>query len=588
MSVHLGLYAGRGGPLLPDDTGRLTRLIVSTGNHGYEACQLSAPMPLSDAFRRYDWPGVPNAIVRADGTIAFDGRAEDVSIHTNGVDMTAFGYQRALSDAPYTALWSDSIVAKWRPLTTDELFDATPDRFTFDIQNRIYITPNQNSTQGGSNGGRMVYQNVSGGSRNIVGISFDYQLFAPVGWEAKLQTANVIGTAWAITSTQWTLAASGALQTGTVNLAHAATDNYSFILDNTGGGFVYLPDTGTHYLKITNVRVVTSTANRVNTTNTAGWVAGANVTINVVSSARMYIGQRLQFNYGATSEVAIVAAVPSSTQVTVANIVTSVGGAGIPIQAHVIYADEIVKDIVSTVSTLNSTQLSSNTALIQSPALDLFDELYEDELPSTVLDRLIGLGDSATLPRRWEWGVYNNQQVHFRPENSAALAWYVDISDIDLQRTIEQLINSAYAVYQEASNRTLRGASATDADSVARFGLTRRQAVKATTTSLTQANVQRDGVIDDKANPVPRFGISFDKIFTAAGAVVPIWLPRAGDTITIRNLPPTISVDIDQVRTFRIARTSCDLIARTLTVEPAVPLPTMAALIARGLRGQTT
>jgi hypothetical protein len=254
--------------------------------------------------------------------------------------------------------------------------------------------------------------------------------------------------------------------------------------------------------------------------------------------------------------------------------------AGVTVQGFVVYADEIVKDIVSAVSTQNSTQLLPDTSQVTSPALDLFDEVYEDAVPRDILDHLITLGDNATIPNQWEWGVTGLRQLYYRVAGAVAQTWYVDVSGIQVQRSLEQLANSVYAVYQDASGRTLRGAVSTDSASVTRFGITRVTPAAASTTSLTQANVLRDATLADDADPPPRFGLTFSAVYNSVGGRVPLWMPRAGDTIVIRNLPPTISVNIDQIRSFRIARTSCDLIARTLTIEPLVPLPSVQALIA--------
>lgn len=591
MSTHLGMYTRPGGPMLPDDTGRLTKLIFSTGEHGDEACQFAAPMSLTDAFRRYDWPSAPHAIVRADGTPVFQGRVEDVAIRGDGIDATAYGYSRALGDAPYTALWSTTKVGEFRPMIASQLSTASPELYVMDTNNRLYITPQKNGTLGSTGtqkSGELLYQVPDGSSRNIIGVSFDYIYTLPAAnWRVQLRTRDAM---FAQVASPWNILAGGA--TGIVNGSFfgtfAAVPTISFAIRFDAADAVFLGETGSAYLIITNLRLVTTTTNMVNTTHTVARGAGVNVTATVGSTANMYVGQRLGIGASGASlgESVIVKQILNSTQF-VADF-TAAAAVGLPVQAHVIYADEIVEDIIGDVSALNSTQLLSDVTQVQNPGTDLFDELYEDMLPSRILDRLTTMGDNATPPRRWEWGVSGDRRLYFRPESSATLTWYVDATAVDVQRTLEQLVNSAYAVYQDASNRALRGAISTDAESVARYGLTRRQAVETQTTSLVQANIERDALIDDKSTPTPRFGLTFSAVYNASGGRAPIWLPRAGDTIVIRNLPPTISTDIDQIRTFRIARTSCDLIARTLTVEPAVPLPTMAALIARGLRGQTT
>lgn len=578
MSAHLGIYAPRGGAMLTDDTGRLTKLTVSTGAHGYDSCQISAPMPAEDAFRRYDWVGVPNALVRADGTVAFDGRIEDTAIRSTGVDMTAFGYSRALSDSPYTALWSMSDVTRFRPTRVDEQGNRNTEVYTFDTNNRVLIALTTNATYGNvTDIGGMIYQKPEGGSRQIIGAMFDVVVTLPTDWIFQL---NQWAANFAAVNTTLIHTGTGGVTPMNRFYTFAACDYIEFVVyNNTGGNYVNADTTGRYKVFITNIRLVTATTNKVDTTTTAGVLAGANINVPVVTSARMYIGQRLHLGIPAANGFpATVKSIPDSTHF-VADLTAALAG-GSNVQAFVIYADEIVRDLVSTVSTLNSAQLSSSSSQVQSPALDLLSESYEDQYPSAILNRLIALGDNQTTPRQWEWGVYDDQQLYFRPEGSAARVWYVDISTLEVQRTIDALYNSAYAVYQEAAGRTLRGSVATSATSVTRYAVTRRQAVNVSTTSLTQANVQRDASLDDTDDPPPRFGITFDKIFTSAGAPAPIWLPRAGDTIVIRNLPPTTSVSIDQLRTFRIARTSCDLIARTLTVEPETPLPSLASMLA--------
>jgi hypothetical protein len=60
---------------------------------------------------------------------------------------------------------------------------------------------------------------------------------------------------------------------------------------------------------------------------------------------------------------------------------------------------------VATVAALNATQLATETVLIESPALDLTDQVYEDRLPADILNSLIALGDNQTPPRQWGVGA---------------------------------------------------------------------------------------------------------------------------------------------------------------------------------------
>lgn len=253
-----------------------------------------------------------------------------------------------------------------------------------------------------------------------------------------------------------------------------------------------------------------------------------------------------------------------------------------------LYADEIADALAAFVAAANSSQLSSSTALIQSPALDLRHEVYEDELPADILAKLAGLGDNQTPPRQWEVGVWEGRALHFRPKGDAARTWYVDVSALEVERTIETLRNSVYAVYQDATGRALRTAGASDSASISRYGLTRQAAVPANTTSSTQAGVHRDAALEDGADPRPRAGVVFTELYDAAGGCWPLWAARAGDTITIRNLSPVLSTDIDRIQSFRVAETDYDVDADRLDVVPESPLPTLETLLARRAEGITT
>jgi hypothetical protein len=413
-------------------------------------------------------------------------------------------------------------------------------------------------------------------TRSIIGVSFDYIQGAPTAnWRFFFQTRNAnftgIANPWGVT---------GGIGTsiGTVCVTFAAARVVNFFMDFNAADAVFAGETGSAYLIITNLRLVTTTDNMVNTTTTAVIAAGSNVNIPVVSSARMYVGQYLSFNSAGTLG-ATVSAVPDPTHVTVATL-TFGSAAGLAVRAHVVYADEIVDECVVRTNSINPTQLTSVTALVQSPALDLLDEVYADLYPSDILDRLIRLGDNQATPRQWEWGVDNSRSLYFRPNGSLARTWYIDIAELEVQRTIDALYNSVYAVYRQANGRTLRTAGAADLVSITRYGLQRQQAIPVQTTSLTQANAQRDAALSDTKDPTPKSGVRVTALFDANGSRWPLTSVASGDTMIIRNLSPTLSNAINRIRVFRVTRTEYAVDTDTLTLEPESPLPSLAAMLA--------
>jgi hypothetical protein len=193
-------------------------------------------------------------------------------------------------------------------------------------------------------------------SRDIIGASFDYVQLAPTAsWRVAFQTRNAdfsgIANPWGVTG-------GIGISTGNVFVTFAAAKVVNFFMDFNAADAVFAGETGSAYLIITNLRLVTTTTNKVDTTMTSAVVAGSNVSVPVGSSANMYVGQRLHLGAAAgLGEGVIVKSIPDATHF-VADLTASYAS-GQNVQAFVIYADEIAKDIVSAVSTLNPTQLAA-------------------------------------------------------------------------------------------------------------------------------------------------------------------------------------------------------------------------------------
>lgn len=247
-------------------------------------------------------------------------------------------------------------------------------------------------------------------------------------------------------------------------------------------------------------------------------------------------------------------------------------------------ANGVAWHMMNFVNSVNPGQLSSASVNLQDPGLDLRDEVYEDEHPADILNYLAGLGDTSTPPRVWEWGVNNDQALYFRPRGYGR-SWYVDASTIDIERTIGVLSNSAYATYQEAGGRTLRTSTSSDSISVARNGLTRREAVETSTTAIGQATTHRDAALNDGKDPRPRTAIEVRMLRSDSGSRAYPWEADSGDTVTIRNLPPTISASVDRIRSFVISEVEYDADTGIAKLTPEDPVPSLDVITARYAAG---
>jgi len=547
------------------------------GPHGFRLLECVAEMPLELAFVYYDLVPKSWLVLSSGGGIVWEGRVEDRAIVTDGLRLRAFGAWRAMMDVPYTALWSVSSTAGWETLTADDMALSAPQKYEIDTNNRLYIATKkgeiyQNSPNKVARIGLLL---PDGGERGFVGIQFDFYLTQATNWLVRFQTND---ETWGNSSVEWTLTGTAGVQQGSVFLTFTEANAAQFLMFFNSTAATETAETGDRYLKITNVRAVTSTENAVDTTTTTTISAGSQV-VTPASMANIYVGQRLIIDSGeATSESVVVTAVTSTTfTATFAN-----GYSGTTtIQGHVVYADEIVKDLVSHVTAVNPGQLSADTSLIQSPGVDLLDESYEDMLPADIATKLAALGDNQTPPRRWEVGVWEDRRLHFRPKGSDGRTWFVEVDEAEIESTLETLYNSAYGQYQDANNRTLRTAVADDDDSQARYGIVRRQVVPVSTTSATQAGIQRDAALEDGRVIKPRSAVAFEYLTDRAGAIYPKWLLRAGDTLVLANLPAAASEEIDRARTFLVAERSFDAITGEVQPVPEEPLASLDFLVAR-------
>lgn len=509
--LQIGLYSSIAGSLYLDASPRASNVVLVTGEHGFGTLTFDVRLSIWEAFQLYDRPGLMHVQVTEWGLPVWQGRLEDVRITPAGVTLTALGYWRALSDVPYTALWSITSIKDWRQETQIDVANRNPQKYTFDQTNRLYIGLTKNTVYGNNADiAVLTYATPYSSARSIVAFKFDYAILLPTNWLAVVVRTNEDFSGAVIVQT---ITGTGALLTGTVNQTFTGMARVEIAIYNaTGGNYTMAGETGAFYLQATNLRIKTTTS-------------------------------------------------------------------------AALYADEIAKALAADVNAVNSLQLSASGALISSPTVDLTDELYQDMAHADILDRLAKLGDNSSPPVLFETGVWENQLLTFQKRGATARTWFVDITALELERTINALYNSAYADYQEASGRTLRTANNNDLTSQSQYGVIRRKAVKATTTSATQAATQRDAVLQDGKDPQPRLSIQFDHIFDGAGALWPLWAPRAWDTLVIRNLPATLSTALDRIRQFRIIETRYDVDNNLLTVTPESFTPSLDILLLRRAAG---
>lgn len=583
MSINIGIFDSSNNRWELPYT-QIQNLNISKGRNGIKSCEFFMPMSLRTAMALY--PAILNDEVRASwfSEYFFKGRIEDIKITPRGLYITALGYWRVMDDINYSALWSTTDYSLWRPVTGAEVAGSTPEKYNIDFNGRIYMSTKKGQVYTNATDACSVVLKIPHGSgKQIIGFSLDYtaNLPNPLGagsWEFAYQTtlenyasrvANLID------------AQAGVAMTRTWNFIVTACDYLMLTIYNN----FTAPDTpagedGANYIQITNLRVVTTTTNRVNTTLGTTFGAGGSNTVTPASMANIYVGQQLEIANGTNiSERVTVTAITATTFTAV-----FAGGhnAADAVNAHVVYPYEIIQDILSDVYA-NNTQISNSTTFIENQGLDMFYAYYEDEKPSNILNDLASKGDTAATPVLYETGVDINKQLYFRPVGDVGVVYYVDIIDVETIISLENVYNLMYGAYRDAYGRKMRTAGSTDLQSIAHFGLTRYNFVDANTTSSRQAILQRDAKLTDEKNAQAKAAITFDRVYNINGGLEPLSKVNSGDTFIIRNYPFTLisTTVIDRIKSFRLAEVKLDVLANELSVTPEDFIPTLDTMLRR-------
>ena len=497
--ISFAVFRQRDGAQLYDWPAYVTDLQIETNDHGCAVVNMYLDMPIKIAAEYFGDYSMLDLVISADAEPIWRGRAEDYETTDRGLRIAFFGAWRALTDAPYTALWIDSSYANYEQLTENDDAAALPARWQMDNNQRLYLAPTTGEKYSSSEAlGMWGYAIPDGSERQITRVEFNWAMDGSSDWRARVCRRD---SSWGHLATVWTQDGNGSAQSGSGAVTVTACDRLTFEFIFNASSATYSGDTGDTYARFTAPMIKTTTSADV-------------------------------------------------------------------------YADEIADALVAYITGINSDQISDDTDLIESPAVALDLELYHDLLPADIITGLASAGDSSD--QRYAAAVWADQRLAFWPLGTWSLTWYADLASLNLRRSIADLYNSAYGIYDGGNERT---AVATDLASIEKHGLTRRAAVPATTTSETLAETYRDTFLNDNAAGVARASIQLAGIYDVHGTPIPPEYIRAHDTLVIRNLPPDL-IEAEEIRSFTLSATRHDAIAGILALIPA-ELPEMEFLIAQ-------
>jgi hypothetical protein len=556
------------------------------GPHGARALTISAPRRAAAIFALYRARRAPFVVALRGGQVLWSGRLDTASIRMDGsgtqLTVRALGNWQALRDGRHTALWSSTRYDTWRPTTPQDIAIRDSTAWITDTNNRLFIGLKKGITYPTSARiGSLVLELPDQGSRGATGAQFTLTYALPAGFELGFITLDAAwGSATAIVS--YVPGATGG--TRAYHLTFASAQKLEFYLYNSSGSpITNSAEDGVGNIRVSDLRVVSDTTNRINTTLTANAVGGTNVTLTVGSTAGMYVGQQLVIDSGnVDSQMVTVVSITDATHLVIADLTWN-KLSGLAVQGHRLLGSTIATALRAEAVALNSGTIVDDLTPIAPTTMDLTDAVYEDALPADVLDDLAARGDGAG--GQIETGVDEFRRLFFRPKGSAARTWYVRLENMELERPISAVENRVYATYDDpASERARRTAVANDPLSQADYGLIRVGTVAAKTSNATLAARIRDLALSDRADPQPAASIGIRQIETANGAIVSGDRVRPGDTIVIRNLPAlSAGTFVDRIRSFTVSEMTYDGMTGRASVVPETPLPLLDVLIAQGL-----
>lgn len=501
------------GALVFDCTGRAENVQFSTGEHGCEALSFNFRLPYLEARSFSERKTVYHAKVFAAGETIWGGRVDQMALVDGGLKITALGHFNALGDVPYLALWSDTEIKNWQEL------------------NEVAVSSNN--------------------SIDAYEAKFNEEIYvAPrIGEALTSSTRHYVG--WHIPN-------------GSARFVSTITFTYEFLAPNATWLWRLRANTGAASFNSA------WSGGSITTHSLAGSGVLQTGTVTITPAASTQ-GLFFELLYNSAVATTLTGTTGASCYYKVTNVRIKTTS------AVTVTAQEIAQDILASLVAVNANELSSSTALIGNPNVDIRQLVAEDADMRAVLDDVAKLGDGSG--NLWTTLVWADKRLVLEQRGSTGRTYYTDVEDVEITKAINDgLFNSVYTTYQTAGGDGVRTTTGSNTPSINDYGLTRRKALKSQTDNVTEANNARDVFLARHQVAVPKASIEVKRIYDKNGRWVPLYLVRAYDTVVVRNLLAT-SQSTDKLRVFTLAGTSYDADDDKLTITPESPVDGLQSML---------
>jgi hypothetical protein len=456
-------------------------------------------------------------------------------------------------------------LSRWQPVETAQLAGRVPEEYNFTTDDKLMITPVSGGAFDSSRVGSMYLTFGSTVSRAIQTLDASYSLTAPTGWGALVQSYSGPFTG---TSNVWSLGGNGATQTGTIALSSLAAHTVAILLYRNRAATTL----GTAIAAGT--RTVTPGAMTGIAVGNRLWIGGTEPEdVDVTAITGTTFTAIFRYAHTATDPVSFISEHKDG------DISFSLTGVRVKTtNSSTVTASEVLATILTDTSGHNSGQISSSTALVGNPGVDLKEFGYDASYPDEVIERLATMGDAAGNP--WTAEVYAGQILRFSREDSVTATYQIRQTP-ELSRDLDALRTHIVPRYQDSNGDVAQGTTQSNDLAVSRWGL-KRNAVFAAAETDTAATVNSLAAtaLLDTINPASQGDITVTELFRN-GVPVPLNRLRKGDLVECVEYPSSGRQDVDEARKFRVSATAWDEDAGTLTISPTLPASTIEALLSR-------
>jgi hypothetical protein len=261
----------------------VTRLLVSSGEHGYQALDADLLSSLSEAA---EWRRRKRQVtfeLNFGPLTVWEGRLEDKLINLGGWSAGALGYWRALRDVLYTAVFSDTRLEPWELVPSEDIAAARPGLYQTDKLNRLMAQIRKGETyNSGTDKLIWAYKVPNLGQRKINRLVLPYDYNLPVGGLAWTLVVRAYNEGFASGATIHTFTTTGGTAAGTLTLSSFTSKDFVTVEFFNSSGIAAAPtgQTGTYYVKLTGPRVMTVNASEIHADDIAGALLGYVTGIN--------------------------------------------------------------------------------------------------------------------------------------------------------------------------------------------------------------------------------------------------------------------------------------------------------------------